>query len=339
MMKKKHLKIAIALFIITGVVFAAWQMGLFNAPIFPIPGASYSGDMDFTAVPLFSDYDSTDIDGAGSLKVYSQAGEGWVHKETLTMGTDTTTATVFRSGETWGFSLESTTTNALDHFTYIITFPYADYAEGPKVQGVPLYVLNYDHGDGDWVIEFRSAQEATIVLQGIDAVDGEVFAAAGTDTFTFSSSINYFTCQIWIPVETDDDALVWFYDFAEGEYDKLFLEADLNCTAANSGLEIISSGWVQQDNSPDYVLDLSPYIANGMLVKCSEENEFGAVVIEVTFYCGGDLDLSGTGDVIVTFNLEECSSLEDALKDNWDSDSVTNFAGADTAEQLEFTDG
>jgi hypothetical protein len=77
----------------------------------------------------------------------------------------------------------------------------------------------------------------------------------------------------------------------------------------------------------------------GMLVKCSEEGEFGAIIVEITFYCQGDLDLSGTGDVIVTFNLEEASSLEDAQKDNWDSDTLTNFAGADTAEQLEFTDG
>jgi hypothetical protein len=298
-------------------------------------GLSHTGPISFIAKPLASQ-DTTDIDGAGTIEFYLNTGSKWVLAEPArTFGTNTQTAKEYASGQQLLVNVLSTTANAMDQFTYIFTVPYG--SGGSVCAG--LANILWSNSDNYWIAEFLGGQEATITLLGTTST-GATWGAAGTDSYTFSTTVNTATGFLYVPIATNYDALFSFYDPVEdgGTWDYCGIMATQNTTAANHGSWITAGGWKQALSPEDYYYILDFASLGGMCVR-HDEAGYAAIVIPVTFFCAGDLDVSGTGDTIWTFTLYECQAETNFYNQNFDTDGVTNFAAGATAEQCELTDG
>ena len=341
---KKNLKIAIALFIVGGLIFGAWQLGIFNNIQFPgLPtGVVHQGPIVFYCEGRADD-DTANYDGTGTAEVIDA--NSLVKREaTQTLGTDTETDDEYRSGESLIWVWKSETANCFDHFAVELTLPYGDYAAGPAVagSGLPLWEIQWSPGQDKWIFTTYLALECQPTLLGYKA-QGGVWDAAATDSYTFSSTVNYHSGTLKIGIATNYAGVGAFFDpeeGGEGEMDRLIIVATQNTTVPNQGVFIMGGGWTPCKDSNDYYYDVTPHLGPaGLLIRHDEEGHDGLIEIPIELFCNGDCDTSDTYDSIFTFTLYECSSLDDAYNQNMDSDTLDNFSTDPTAETCEVTDG
>jgi hypothetical protein len=204
-----------------------------------------------------------------------------------------------------------------------------------------MWEVQWSSADGYWILTCYGGQEAQPTLLGYTAA-GVDWSAAGTASYTFTSTVNYHSGVLKIAIAANYDSLFTFFDPEEGnegEWDRLILLATMNTTLANQGLFMQGSGWIPCKDSNDYYYDLTPHLGpGGMLTRWDEEDQVGVIEIPVTWYCNGDLDTSNTDGTTVTITFNECTNLDDAYNQNLDSDTLTNLSGAVTQEQVTFGD-
>lgn len=333
-MKSIYKKLAIVSVIAAVLIWAGFATGIISN-IGWFPGVSHTGKVTFYVQGFCTD-DTSNYDGAGTLDVVASASPYQI-LETLTFATDTATKNVYTSGQTYYFVCKSTTATDMDYFVYSVTFPYADAFSNQ------LWSLIWVEGNpGTWTLTMKGALENQPTLLGYKAT-GAVWGAAGTDSYTFSSTVNYWTGTLRIAIGANYGGLFAFFDPEEsgGREDSLYLILTQNTSAATHGLQVQGAGWQICVDGKSYAYNVGALIASsgGALVRWDEKGAFGYIEVPIAFYCNGDLDTAGTGDTIVTITLYECLSLTEALNQVVGGDSVDNFSSDPTAEQCEFTDG
>jgi hypothetical protein len=328
-----------ALGIVFGLVIIGFTFGVLFGfipmPFTPSPfGESHTGPIVFYAESLAYD-DTTDHDGAGSFKVYAGQSPYPLMEPALTMGTDTQTAKEYSSGDHLIFSLESTTTNSLDHMTYDITLPFGSSANGR------LYELLWSSADDYWILTLKSAQEAQPTMVG-RTIGGTTWSATGTDSYTFAATTNYHYGFIDITIAANYDALVGFFDpdeGANGEWDKLWIVATSNVSIANQGTYIQGNGWFALNDVNDFAFCVSDLLeSGGLTVRWDQEGQFGVISVPITFFSpDGDICQSSgsSASVEYTFAFKECQSYDDIFYQSYDSDTLTNLHTAVTNEVVD----
>ena len=111
------------------------------------------------------------------------------------------------------------------------------------------------------------------------------------------------------------------------------------------GFTVSGAGWTACDSANDYYIKLDTFIAQygigdseyGLFIRWDEEAHDVVFSVYVTIE-SSDLDTSGTGALLLSFNVYECSDDEDAAAQTWDSDTVDNFSSDPTEETATFQD-
>lgn len=327
-MKSKYKKLGIAAVIIGVLVFAGIATGVIPMNIFNpfVPLPSYKGPVYFYGESLATQ-DTTDIDGAGTIEFWTGNSPYSLLEPALTMGTDTHTTLEYRSGQSVIVVVKSTTANAMDHFSYMLTFPM-----GPSAAG-RLYTLEWSDADENWILTLKGGQEAQPTLK--------CYTKAGVDVSTtdFDLSDNDYVLQfdLKIAIAANYDAIFSFFDPSEGdgEWDSSYLICTANVSAANAGWTI-DGPWQICSDGKSYYFKLDPYIGD-MFIRWDEEEQHGVLTIPITIR-SADIDTSGSGACLFTFNYKECNDDERAYYQTWETDTLTNLSGAVTAETLTVSD-
>lgn len=268
----------------------------------------------------------------------------------LTWGTDTHTTKDYESNQEFWYVCKSTTANAMDHFVWKVRLPYAHELGTPvaEARDTHLWDIEWDSVNEYWTIHFYGFQESQPSIKAKTNLGEDI----GTTAIDMSDNGYTYKVEIRIALASANyDGVGYFFDPDEekdGIMDSLWLCITSNVTAANMGFTIYGPNgeeWTACDAANDFFLCLDPYVRAAGIGT----NEYGMFVrdddsdIEPNFSVfftieSSDLDTSGTGDLLLTFNMYECSDLEDAEAQTWDSDTVDNFSTDPTAETAEFCD-
>lgn len=323
-MRKKHVAIAASgigfLFVIAVFV------GAIQLPFDIMPKVSHTGVIVFYSEGFASD-DTTDYDAAGTLEIFSI--DGQLMEPALTLGTDTETTKEYTSGQQFYFVWKSTTANAWDHYSVQIILPFSTNDVNP------LYELQWSSGDGYWIITCKMAIETTPTLLGY-TIAGVVWSATGTKVYDLSDNNYIVSGTLKVAVAVNYGGLVNFYDPEEeidGIWDKLYITADSNITAANVGFDMAYDGWQTCNDGEGWFYEIS--LIDGVLIRWDQQQQSG--VIEIPFKLSGSVldTATPTNDAEITFTLRECQDIEDAKTETFDTDTLTNFVGAATAEVVD----
>jgi hypothetical protein len=323
---KKWQKIGLTFGVIAVLVFVGWRFGFFN--IFIDGGGSHKGPVYFYGEMKATD-DATDLDGAGTLRFVTGSAPYQLLEPALTLGTDTHTTLEYRSGDTVWVDLRSTTANAMDHFSYRITFPFGDVAVGD------LFELSWSEADENWILTLKGAQEAQPVItpRTIDGTD------VGTTDYDLSDNDYTLEFNIHVTVGANYDGLFAWFDPLEGdgEWDSLYLIMTANVSAANAGWTV-GGPWQVCSDGKSYYCKLDPYLGpGGILVRWDQEEEHCVILVPWSI-TSADVDTSGAGALLLTFNCQEANGDEQAFNQTWEGDAIDNQSAAATADTLTCSD-
>jgi len=332
----------IALIVITGFVVAPWAMGDYDGdgiinvfdPIYN-PDVPLKGEVYPYVQPYAAD-DTTDIDGAGTYEFWRSEGTLELYEPALTWGTNTHTTIDYQSGQTFYFVCKSTTANAFDHYSWKVTLPTSSQL-GENTKDSLLYQVEWDSVNEKWDIHFYVGQEAQPTLLAYTPAGVEV----GTTAQDLSNRDYVLTFNLKIAIAANYDCLSYFFDPAEGEngqWDHNYLILTCNISAANAGWTI-DSPWKLCSDGKSYYLDLQSAFdaasptGTGLVVRWDENQWDGVVELSLTIR-SSDIDTSGAGAALFTLNYKECQGPDEAYYQTWEADTLTNLAGAVTAETI-----
>jgi hypothetical protein len=301
-----------------------------------------SGELVPTVEPYASD-DSTDVDGAGTWEIWRNSNNPTKYEPALTWGTHTKTTIDYESGQSFWFVCKSTTANAADHFSWLVTLPYEGELASPvaHARDSKLYYIEWDSVNDRWDLHLYCGQEATITTKAYTVQGVEV----GTTAIDMSDHDSDYIVTCKITIATNYDAIYKFFDPDEGsggKMDSLYVLMTSNVTAANMGFSIstpswMPSSWVACESGNDFYLCLDEFLPTGMLVRWDEEGMYGVLEFQFAIH-SSDLDTSGAGALLLTLGIHECQDQEDLENQTLDSDTLGNYAGADTEETATFQD-
>lgn len=293
------------------------------------------GDIGFYAGPIYpvveglATDDTTDYDSSGTYEFWTADSNPRLYESALTWGTDTHTTLDYESDQEFYFVCKSTVANAFDHYSWKITLPDSKNYQGPLVD------ISWDSVNEKWDVVFYLAKEDTPTLK--------CFKLDGTDVGTTAQDLSdrdyVLEFELKLSIAANYGGIGYFFDSdegADGEWDRMYIIMTANISAANAGWTI-DDPWKVCSDGKSYYLDLSEYMTDGLFVRWDEQQMDGVIKADITFH-SSDIDTSGTGDALFTFNVEECNDADNAFYQTWETDTLTNLAGSVTAETLEVQD-